>query len=312
MDLSIVVPVYKCPEALAQLYERTVVALEPLQLNWELILVNDACPLDSWSEIKRLCQSDARVKGLNFSRNFGQHRAIAAGLEFATGTWHIVMDCDLQDEPEEIPRLYETVLSDPRLDYVRARRAQRQDGLMKISSSRLFYSLLYYFTDRNYDPAVGNFGIYHKRVIDAILNMREQLFFFPCMVLWVGFSGVDIDIHHSPRFAGKSSYSYSRLMKLGLDIIVAFSDKPLRLAIQTGFFFSGSAFLYALGMIINHMLYKSPVMGWPSLIVSVSFFSGLIILFLGVIGVYLGRIFEETKGRPKFIVKEIYNGDDRG
>jgi polyisoprenyl-phosphate glycosyltransferase len=306
--ISVVVPVYGCPQGLPELHRRLISVLEPLAENqFEVIFVNDACPNGSWKIVKELAQNDKRIKGINMSRNFGQHHAITAGLDFSKGEWIVVMDCDLQDRPEEIPSLYEKAKSG--FDIVLGRRFERHDSFAKRLGSKLFCTLLGYLTDTRIDSTIGNFGIYHCKVIDSLKNMRESLRFFPLMIGWVGFKSATVDITHSDRKNGKSSYSLKKLFKLAFDGMIAFSDKPLKIVVTIGAIISVVSFVFAVYIFLRAMVVHIPVIGWASLMVSLWFIAGLVISILGVIGIYLGKTFNETKHRPLYIIQEIINDD---
>lgn len=308
IEVSVVVPCYRCPQVLEELCQRLIDSLRETSDSFEIIFVNDACPENSWGEISRLSNLHSEVVGVDLSRNFGQHRAITAGLAHSRGSWVVVMDCDLQDRPEEIPKMLELVKGQ-KIDYVTARRVNRQDKMGKKLTSRIFYNILSFFTDHQYDSTIGNFGVYGKNVIDSVLSMREQLKFFPIMVRWTGYYGQTMDVEHNKRAEGSSSYSWKKLIDLGTDIIIAYSDKPLRLAIKIGFFISALAFLYTIYLLIKYVVVDGEgiPLGWSTLIVTISFFSGMIIFFLGILGVYIGRIYEESKSRPSYIIREVIN-----
>lgn len=270
-------------------------------------MVNDASPDDAWSVICSLCVKDRRVKGINLSRNFGQHKAISAGLELSTSDYIIVMDCDLQDNPDEIPRLL-TKLKEG-YDVVLGRRVQRRDHWLKRNSSIFFYRVLSYLTDTQLDPAVANFGVYSRKVIDSINEMGDGDRFFPIMAQWVGFSSASIEVRHSERLMGQTSYSWWRLFHLAANIILTFSNKPLRLIVGLGFYISASAFVYAL-YIFSHALWGGvTVAGWSSVIISIWFFSGVHIIIMGLIGLYVGKIFDSVKYRPIYVIKDTVNVD---
>jgi dolichol-phosphate mannosyltransferase len=298
MKISVVSPVYGSREILPVLYDRVVKSVENITDNFEIILVNDGSPDEPWDVIQGLATADSRVLGINLSRNFGQHAAITAGLEAATGDWIVVMDCDLQDQPEEIPNFFEKAMNG--YDVVLGRRAKRQDTFLKKFFSRNFYRLLGYLTETEQDPSIANFGIYKREVIAAILSMGDRLRYFPAMVRWVGFKTTSIDIEHAERFFGETSYSFRKLVHLACDVILAFSDKPLRIVVKLGAAISSLSFIYAFYIVLKALLDHQEVPGWSSLIVAVSFFSGLI---MGVVGLYIGKIFEGTKKRPIFIVQ---------
>lgn len=298
--LSIVTPVYKAEGCLEELYRRLVASLEPLSKDFEIIMVEDCGGDRSWEIICRLAAADPRVKGLQFSRNFGQHYGITAGLDVAEGDWVVVMDCDLQDQPEEIPRLY--ARAQEGYDVVLARRGRRADSGLKRLGSWLFYRIFSYLADTDYDGDAGNFRIISRKVVLACRGMREQLRFFGGLINWMGFPTASIDVSHALRHEGRSTYTFGKLWKLATDTIIAYSDKPLRMAIRFGFAMSAFAFAAGLFILVRSYLYGSPVVGWPSLFVSLYFIGGIIISILGIIGVYLGKTFEETKKRPLYIV----------
>ncbi|GAB3852559.1 glycosyltransferase family 2 protein [Hymenobacter terrigena] len=296
---SIVSPVYRADTLVAQLVSRIIAAVEPLGRPFEIILVDDRSPDNSWAAI--LAQTtDERVRGFRLSRNFGQHRAITAGLEQCRGEWIVVMDCDLQDQPEEIPGLYHEALKG--YDLVFARRVERQDSWLKRTGSRAFYRVLSYLTETKQDPAIANFGIYHRKVVDAVLTMRESIRYFPTMVRWVGFRSGGLAVTHAERSEGTSSYNLRSNINLALDIILAYSDKPLRLTVKLGLTISAAAFGFVLITLARYLLGHSWEPGYASLIVSIWFFAGLLLSVLGVVGLYIGKTFEQAKNRPIFLI----------
>lgn len=300
--LSVVIPVYKAEGCLEELYRRLKASLETITADFEIVLVEDCGGDRSWPMIVDLAQGDARVKGIQFSRNFGQHYGITAGLDHCDGDWVVVMDCDLQDRPEEIPRLY--AKAQEGYDVVLARRGQRNDPPLKRLTSWLYYMIFNYFADMNYDGETGNFRIISRKVVVSFRAMREQLRFFGGLVAWMGFPTASIDVQHDERFAGQTSYSFRKLWKLASETIIAYSDKPLRLAIRFGFAISALAFAYGSYIVFRAIFHGASILGWSSLIVSLYFLGGIIISILGVLGVYLGKTFDETKGRPLYIIAD--------
>lgn len=298
--LSVVIPVYRAEGCLHELYRRLRLSLETISDDFEIVLVEDCGGDRSWAIICELAATDPRVKGLQFSRNFGQHYGITAGLDHCDGDWVVVMDCDLQDRPEEIPRLYAKALEG--YEVVLARRGRRQHSFVKRLTSRAFYSTLNYLADMQYDAEVGNFRIISRKVVDNFRRIRERLRFFGGLVDWMGFPTASIDVEHAERYAGETTYNFSKLWRLAVETIVSYSDKPLRLAIRFGFMMSFAAFLFSLKIIYDALTIQSPVMGWSSLMVSLYFLSGLMISLLGILGLYLGKTFDETKRRPLYIV----------
>ncbi len=306
--LSVVSPVYLAEELIDELTNRLHQTLKNICDDYEIILVEDGSPDNSWQRIQSLCKKDARVKGIKLSRNFGQHYAITAGLEKAQGKWVVVMDCDLQDKPEEIPLLYAKTNDNYAIVY--ACRAVRKDGFIKRISSKLFYSLFGYLTESKQDSSIANFGIYHKEVIAAILKMKDHVRYFPTMVQWVGFSSAKVNVDHGHREHGKSSYSWKKLINLAFNNIIAFSDKPLRITIKLGFTISFVSFCIGVYYLFKYSTGSIEVLGYTSLIISIWFLSGLIIFILGILAIYIGKIFDKVKNRPTFIVSDKINIDE--
>jgi polyisoprenyl-phosphate glycosyltransferase len=299
--ISVVIPVYLAESSLHHLYSRLQVSLAEISPDFEIVLVEDCGGDRSWEIILELAQLDPRVKGIQFSRNFGQHYGITAGLDYCDGDWVVVMDCDLQDRPEEIPRLY--AKAQEGYDVVLAKRGKRKDSLLKRLTSWLFYQVFNYFTELQYDGEVGNFRIISRQVAQNFCLMRERLRFFGGLVDWMGFPTASISVEHEERWAGKSTYTFVKLWKLASETIIAYSDKPLRVAIKLGFMISTFAFIYGIYIFIKALFYGSPVTGWSSVIVSLYFLGGIIILILGILGIYLGKTFDETKRRPLYLVR---------
>jgi glycosyltransferase involved in cell wall biosynthesis len=301
----VVSPVYKAPKILPELVARLDQSLSEITDSFEVILVDDGCPWDSWSVVEELVQKHTFVKGIKLSRNFGQHYAITAGLDYAQGKWVVVMDCDLQDQPEEISKLYNEAQNG--FDIVLAARENRQDNQIKKLFSKFFYSSLSYLSGAKYDHRVANFGMYSQKVIAAINQFREPIRYFPGLVQYVGFKSTTININHASREEGQTSYSLKRLFKLALDVILAYSDKPLRTIIKLGLIISLMSFAYvafSMWQWYNDMII---VPGYTSLIASVWFLSGVLISTLGVIGLYLGKTFEAVKSRPIYLISEFRN-----
>lgn len=303
--ISVVVPVYGCVDFVKELYLRLIEVLSRISDDFEILLVNDNSFDESWSVIYDLCQRDKRVKGINLSRNFGQHFAITAGLENCSGQWIVVMDCDLQDTPEEIENLYNKAQEG--YDIVFAQRHMRNDGFFKKLFSKLFYKVLAYFTDTNQDHTIGNFGIYSRKAIQSVLSMHDRFRFFPTMIKWVGFKSTSVPVEHNERSMGKSAYSPKKLINLGINTILTFSDKPLRLTVKLGLLLVLFSVLYSFYNIYLYFTGQIIGLGWTSLIISIWFLSGTIIFILGIIGLYVGKTFDNVKNRPLYIIKDKLN-----
>jgi glycosyltransferase involved in cell wall biosynthesis len=301
--VSVVIPVYNAEHCLDELYRRLKTSLESISVNFEILMIEDCGGDKSWHVIERLALADSRVRGIKFSRNFGQHPGITAGLNICNGEYVVVMDCDLQDRPEEIPRLY--VKAKEGFDVVLARRGQRSDPLFKRITSRMFYKIFSYLADMEYDGECGNFRIMSRRVVVNFRRLEEQSRFFGGLLQWMGFPTAIINVEHAERFDGKSTYTYAKLWKLAFETIIAHSDKPLRLAVYFGFLMASFSFFYGAYTICRALFYSSPILGWSSLMVSLYFIGGVIIGILGILGIYIGKTFDESKKRPLYIIKEM-------
>lgn len=303
--MSIVSPIYKGEKMMEELVSRVEKAAEKITSDYEIILVNDCSPDDSLYKIKDICSKDCHVKGINLSRNFGQHYAITAGLSKAIGQWVVVMDCDLQDRPEEIPNLYNKALEG--YDSVFAQRVERQDSFMKRMSSTLFYAVFSFLTDSKQDKSVANFGIYNRKVVNAILSMGDSIRYFPIMAQWVGFNKFFLPVQHSERAEGTSGYSLFKLLRLASDNMIGFSDKPLRLMLRLGFFVVVISLVFALWNFIKWALGMIVVDGFTTMVISIWLAVGILTMMLGITGLYIGKIYDRVKGRPTFIIDETYN-----
>ena len=303
--ISIVSPVYKGEKMLEELVSRIESAVATFTDNYEIILVNDCSPDNSWNKIKEICMRDKNVKGLNLSRNFGQHYAITAGLVESTGEWVVVLDCDLQDRPEEIPNLYKKTLEG--YDTVFAEIIEREDLFMKKLTSRAFSYIFAYFTDSPVDKKTNNFGIYHRKVIDAVLSMGDYIKCFPIEVRWVGFNIGYHPVVKDGRAEGTSGYTWSKLFSFAFNNIIAFSNKPLKLALKFGFFVVLISLILALYYLVRYMVGGIGVSGFTTLVISLWMIAGILIFLIGVLGIYLGRVYDKVKDRPIYIVKERLN-----
>ncbi|HAS44839.1 MAG TPA: glycosyltransferase [Microscillaceae bacterium] len=299
--LSIVSPVYRAEKIVDLLVERITNEVNKISENFEIILVEDGSPDNSWQAIERNCQQDKRVVGIKLSRNFGQHYAITAGIDHAQGEWVVVMDCDLQDRPEEIINLYNKAQEG--YDVVLARRDKRRDSWLKRLFSWTFYKLLFYLSGISHDTKVANFGIYHIKVIRAICQMQDHIKFLPTMVQWIGFRQIKLNIQHAERKEGKTSYKPFHLFNLALNILLINSNKLLTLIIYTGGIITlGTAFY-----VIYEILAAPKILVLSGILYSVWFLGGLIIMAIGVLGLYIGKIHNGVKKRPVYIVKEELN-----
>jgi len=303
IEISVVSPVYGAASLLPELITRIHKAVKQITNNYEIILVEDNSPDNSWEIIKRLSISDDKILGLSLSRNFGQQYALNAGFDKANGNWIVTLDCDLQDDPERIIDLYNEAKKD--YDIVFASRVNRRDGFLKKLGSRLFYKTLGYLTNTEQDNSIGNYILYNKKVIEAMASIGDYYKYYPMLNRWVGFKTKVLPIEHAERKDNvKSSYSFKKRLRLAFTTIIAFSDKPLRLVLRLGITLVFISLIVALILIVRYFLVGETVSGWLSLFISVWLLSGIIILVLGLLGVYLGKIFETVKHRPTYIIRE--------
>lgn len=300
MKLSIVSPIYKAENIVEKLVFEIEKEVSKLNIAYQIILVDDRSPDNSWQKMKAIALSNDNVKIFRLSKNFGQHPAIMAGLSKANGDWVVVMDCDLQDQPKEIIKLYNKAQEG--FDIVLASREVRKDNLFKKLTSKMFAKLYGYLTDSNFDNSVANFGIYNQKVIDEVLNMNDYIKSFPLFVQWVGFERTTIKVEHASRDSGKSSYTYKKLLSLAFNTIISFSNKPLKLFVKFGLIISILSIIIGLINIYQHFVGKISVIGYSSLIVSIWLLSGIIITIIGVVGIYIGKIFDQAKNRKSFII----------
>ncbi len=302
--ISVVSPVYGCDQCLWRLVDGINAAGKSLGCAVEIILVDDASPDNAWATIASIAEVTPNVIGIRHSRNFGQHAAISTGISRTTGDWVVVLDCDLQDPPEEIPALYEEALSKG-LDVVFAQRVNRQDSASKRFASWSFNRTLSWLTGVPHDESTANFGIYRRPVIDAVVAMPERDRAFPLMVKWVGFNTGYLPVRHQPRTEGSSSYTLARMLKLARGIVLGYSDKPLRMVATGGVICALVSFLLAFGAIVMFVQGQIQVAGYTSVIASIWLLGGLTLLSLGVVGLYVGQVFENVQGRPSAIVRDV-------
>ncbi|MBR4200939.1 MAG: glycosyltransferase family 2 protein [Oscillospiraceae bacterium] len=307
MEISVVIPVYGCRKALSELHRRLTETLSQLTQEYEIILVDDNCPQNSWESIEELCAADKKTKGIHMARNFGQASAITAGVDNCSGEWVVVMDCDLQDRPEHILNLYSKAKEG--YDVVFARRRFRKDTALTMFLSRMFYHVLSYMTEEEIDPTIGNFSISRKKVIDNYCRMREHNRAYQLFIKWLGFRQTAIDLEGDERFEGKSSYSLKKKLHFAASLIVTHSNKPLKMSVKLGFLIFTISMIYTLVLIIQKLMGYNYLAGWTSILSSIYIMGGLLLAALGIIGIYIGNIFNEVKDRPIYVVTEMVNFD---
>ncbi|SMC39091.1 dolichol-phosphate mannosyltransferase [Oscillospiraceae bacterium] len=308
MKISVVVPVYGCRGAVNELHSRLKTTLEEITEDYEIILVNDCCPQGSWFEIEKLCQIDDKVVGIELSRNFGQARAITAGVDYSTGDWVVVMDCDLQDRPEEIKKLYDKAQEG--YDVVFAKRKDRKDTGFKKFVSRCFYKIYTVLSDEAYSYEYNNFSICNRKVIDSFCKLREYHRDYAMYIYWLGFHQAEIDIETDPRKEGKSSYNLKRKIRLAEDLLTSQSDRLLRFTAHVGFGLTALSILFILFLVIQYFVADIDA-GWTSIIAVILLVGGMLMSAIGIAGIYIGNIFMESKDRPLYVVRTILNDHEK-
>lgn len=299
---SIVVPVYNEEDVLIELYNRLDKVLTDLDGKTEIIFINDGSQDRTLELLKELHQQDSRIKIIDFSRNFGHQLAITAGIDHASGQACIIIDADLQDPPEVIPELIKVWQEGYEVVY--AIRSEREgETRFKKITALLFYRLFKKITDTDVPINVGDFRLIDWKVIDVFRSMRERHRYVRGMISWIGFRQTSVYFKREERFAGETKYPFWRMLKFALDGITSFSHYPLKLATLLGFFFSVVSFLLGIWAISVRLLTNKAVHGWTSLILTIIFLGGIQLLTLGIIGEYIGRVFDDVKQRPLYIIQ---------
>ncbi|KPA13047.1 family 2 glycosyl transferase [Candidatus Magnetomorum sp. HK-1] len=307
MMLSVITPVYRSKNSLLPLYDKIKTIVHKLNdfTDYEIVMVEDCGDDGSWDIILQLATKDPHVKGITLSRNFGQHHAITAGMDLCQGDWIVVMDCDLQDDPMAIIRLWEKAKEG--YDVVNVRRHQRKDSFIKKLRTRLFFVFFEWLSGISYDHQIANYRILSRKVVDTYKTMRESSRIFGLQICWLGYATANIDFPHAPRYDGKSSYNFRKLIALAFDVVISYSNKPLYISIVIGLFLSSASMVVVLWIFIRNLLCDIPVNNWTILIVSVWFLGGIIITNLGVLGIYISKIYNETKHRPLYAIANRVN-----
>jgi dolichol-phosphate mannosyltransferase len=302
--ISVVVPVYNESEVIGTFYDRASDSLARLEgLDYELIFVDDGSRDDSYQKLSIFAATDARVRVLKFSRNFGHQIAITAGIDYARGDCVVVIDADLQDPPEVVREMVAKWRQG--FDVVYGIRAERQgEGAMKLATASLFYRLLGRLTAIQIPTDVGDFRLLSRRAVDQLKQLREKDRFVRGLVSWIGFNQTGVSYHRDKRYAGETKYPYRKMIKFALDGITSFSTAPLKVASWTGYGAALLAILYLLSVFVQKMLGYT-VEGWATIMVALLFLGSVQLICLGILGEYLGRVFNEVKPRPMYVVEEV-------
>lgn len=303
MDISVVIPVFNEEKSLTVLYDRLVNTLADISNEYELIFVNDGSKDNSLEIIKSFAAKNAQVKYIDFSKNFGHQLAVFAGLEHAKGNAIVIIDADMQDPPELIKNLYEKLQQG--YDVVYAQREHREgESWHKLMTAKWFYRIINQLSDVTIPMDTGDFRIFSKRINDIIISMPERNKFLRGQIAWTGFNQTFILYKREERYAGNTNYSYSKMFSFAFDGITSFSNLPLRMATFFGFIVSLISFFFILYTLYQKYIKHDTVQGWSSLMVSILFIGGVQLICLGIIGEYLGRIMDNVKQRPLYIVRD--------
>ncbi len=272
-------------------------------------MVNDACPKGSWQIIKEICAEDKKVVGINLSRNFGQIHSTNAGIKHAKGDYVVLMDCDLQDRPEAITDLYEEISKG--YDIVFVKRKNRKENRMTMFFSDLFYKVYNHLVDGYYDREIGNYCMVRRFVVDEYNRIKDNNRSFTTVLSWMGFRTSALEVEAEERFEGKSSYTFFKKVDLAIDMLTSQSNKPLKLIVEFGFLISMLSFLYLAIKIILFFVRDDITEGWTSIIASIFLMGGILLVCIGGVGIYVGNIFNQTKGLPDYLIQETINSETR-
>jgi glycosyltransferase involved in cell wall biosynthesis len=303
MKLSVVLPVRDEAPVIPDLIPRLASALEALDEPWEVILVDDGSRDSSWALLEDAAERDERIRAIRFSRNFGHQIALSAGLRLASGDAVVTMDSDLQHPPELIGSLLAKAAEGYDVVYA-VRSATDSESWFKRNSARFFYWLLGRLTALDLPQAGGDFRFMSRRVVDALLAMPERHRFLRGMTRWVGYGQATVEYEREPRVAGASKYTLRKMLAFGWDAIISFSTLPLRIASMMGFAISFLGLVYLTYVIAVRLFTDQAIAGWTSVVAAVLILGGVQLLCLGIIGQYLGRMYDEVKARPLFLVSE--------
>lgn len=301
--LSVVVPVYNEQEVLPEFHRRISTVLDGLDIRGEIIYVNDGSDDNTLETLSELCAHDVRVAVLDLSRNFGKEIALTAGIDHAKGGAVVVIDVDLQDPPELIPELLKHWQRG--FDVVYAKRTARDgESMLKKATAFAFYRLIKNISRVTIPEDTGDFRLLSRRAVESLKQLREQHRFMKGLYAWIGYPQKAVPYKRDARFAGKTKWNYWHLWNFALEGITSFTTAPLKIATYIGFTTALGAFSYGLYMIIRTLIFGNPVEGYPSLLVAVLFLGGMQLFSIGIVGEYLGRMFDETKKRPLYFLKE--------
>jgi glycosyltransferase involved in cell wall biosynthesis len=306
--ISIVSPVYRAEKIIDELVSRLVESLSAITQDFEIVLVEDGSPDGSWQKIEENCKANAKLKGIKLSRNYGQHYAISAGLAEAAGDYVIVMDCDLQDDPKYIGDLYRMAKEGNGIVYTVKK--ERKHSFFKNITARFFYLVFNSLTDNKNAAAVGTVGSYSilsRQVVDAFNQIKDYHRHYLMVLRLLGYKSAYLTVEHQNRFEGRSSYNLGKLINHAIDGITSQTDKLLRISVTIGFIMFLVSFLGAIILLLHYLISGVATQGYTSLMEMLLASTGLILMSLGITGIYIGKIFDQVKGRPLYLVEKRVN-----
>lgn len=303
--VSIVIPVYGDKRLVKLLYDRLIASLLEIDIDYEIIMVNDACPYGSGAEIEKLAKACSKVKFIDMARNFGQHLSIKAGLDYAQGDYVVVMDCDLQDNPDDIIKFYNKIKEG--YDVVFGYKISRKDSLLKRLYSKCAANLLKYFSEHQIKKNQSNFSIISKEVVEYLKQCDETSFVFSALISWFGYKTGYLEIEQNARAFGKSGYNFFKGFKHFMHILISNSNKPLSFAVYCSFIMFVLCLIFVIKLLLDYFINSKLLIGWTSLMVSIFFIASLFFAYQAILGLYIGHIFERSKKRPLYTIKNKIN-----
>ncbi|MCX7747432.1 MAG: glycosyltransferase family 2 protein [Clostridia bacterium] len=305
---SIVVPVYNEEEVILESYKRLKTVMDSLKEPYEIVFINDGSRDKTSFIVSEICETDKNIKFIDFSRNFGHQVAITAGMDYTEGEAIVVIDADLQDPPEVIPKMIEKWKEG--YDVVYGKRLERKgDTFFKKFTAAIFYRFLRSMTDVDIPVDTGDFRLIDRKVCDALKQVNERNRYIRGIISWLGFKQTGVEFSRDKRFAGETKYPLKKMLKFAFDAITSFSYKPLKLASYGGMMLSTLSFVYLVVVLATRLIAQGTTPGWASILAVNLFFNGIMLIILGIIGEYIGRIYDEAKGRPLYVIRELKNFD---
>jgi glycosyltransferase involved in cell wall biosynthesis len=302
-ELSIVIPLFNEGTLVEELIKRVKLNSKAITQEFEIILIDDGSTDSTWEKIENGAKQDRRVKGIKFSRNFGHHYALTAGLHHAVGEWVVVMDGDLQDRPEVIPELYNKVIEG--FDIVFVSRRNRPERIYYRIIQKIFYWILRRLSGINFNSSQANFSILNRKVVEAFKNFPENARFYASTIKWLGYRRTEIFADHGQRFSGTPSYTLRKRIKLATDIILSFSERPLKFSIGMGLLMSLLSLSFTFWVIYSYFFLGYLVGAWMAVVTAIFLSTGIILTVIGISGIYIGEIFRQVKNRPLYVIDKI-------